>query len=642
VPARKRKGAAHPARSTVQPAVTSPPGSLLRPWMWALVIIAAGGWAYSNSLDGAFLLDDIRAIVRNETIRSLTPISQPLHPPSMSTVAGRPLANLSFALNYAISAVDTRSYHVVNIALHLCAALLLFGVVRRTLLTAALRDRFAAIAAPVAAVITMVWVVHPLTTSAVTYIVQRVESLMSLFYLLTLYAAIRAGEEGNPRRASWTALSILSCALGMACKEVMVTAPVAVLLWDLIFRRDERFPAGLMGGLAATWIVSALLISGEQREASLAMSLEMSWRYLLTQSEVLSRYLRLVFLPAPLIFLYTWPLATSAADVILPGLLIVTILTLTLWAVVKRHPLGYAGGWFFLILAPTSSVIPIVTEVAAEHRMYLPLAAVIVVVICGLAATMQRVAPRFVHGGLVVPGVALVLTLGFQTRERNRLYASELAIWRDTVSNDPGNQRAHLAYGTALGVSGRIPEAEVEFQRAVDLGESDGIAQARLGSTQAAQGKFDDAVPHLRRALSVDPANPEANKTLGQIYAMRREDASAVLHLERAMQARPADAQVALQLASVLSDSRDDSVRNPVRGLQLAEEAVRLTSRQEATALDVLGLAYARNGRIDEAIGAAREAAAIARAAGSTPAVAGIESRLKAYEAMKGRMPSKR
>lgn len=611
--------------------------------MCALVIAAAGALAYANSLSGVFVLDDVRAIVRNESIRTLWPIQIPLSPPGMSTVAGRPFANLTFAINYAISAVDPGSYHVVNILIHISTALLFFGVLRRTLLSPQLCERFGSSATLVAAASATVWVTHPLTTSAVTYVVQRVESLMALFYVLTLYSAIRAAESSSGKgQRLWIGTSILACALGMATKEVMVTAPIAVLLWDLVFRRSERIRWGLYAGLAATWIVFATLRMGEQREASILMTADMSWRYLLTQSEVLVRYLRLAIVPAPLIFLYSWPLATSLAAVIGSLIAVLTLLALTVFAMVRRHPLGYAGAWFFLVLAPTSSVIPIVTEIAAEHRMYLPLMAVVASFAATALVLLRRVSPP--AAARVLAGAALVITVVFgrHTRERNSVYASEEAIWRDTVEKDPANQRAHLAYGTALGTAGHVAEAEAEFQRAVDLTDSDAIAQARLGSAQAAMGKFDAAVSHLQRALSISPLDSEANKTLGQIYAMRREDARAAMYLERARQARPGDPQVIVQLASVLADSRDPSVRNPPRALQLAQEAVRLTSRGEATALDVLGLAYAGNGRINEAIATAREALSVAQRAGHGAATAGIESRLQAYETLRNRTPAGR
>lgn len=619
--AKKRRPArAHESGPAAPSAGITDAGGKAEVFVLAFLIAAGGAWAYANSLNGVFLLDDVRAIVQNETIRSLP---EALSPPPRSTVSGRPLANLTFAFNYAISALDTRSYHVVNILIHLGAALALFGVVHRTLLTRALRDRYGASATIVAASVALVWVAHPLTTSAVTYVVQRVEALMALFYLLTLYFAIR----------SWTVAAFVSCALGMATKEVMVTAPVAVLLWDILFRRGERMRWRLLGGLAATWLVFAFLVAGEQRDASIAMTPDMSWRYLLTQSEVLVRYVRLAFLPSPLIFLYTWPLATSVTDVLLPGLVVLGLLGLTVAGLWKRQPLAYAAAWFFLILAPTSSVIPIVTEVAAEHRMYLPLAGVIAAVLVTSFALVRRLSASAARPVLAVAAAALFVMLGLQTRERNQVYATEQGIWQDTVEKDPDNQRARLAYATSLGKNGRIAEAEVQFQRAVELDDDDPLAHSRLGSAQAAQGKFDAAIGHLQRALALNPGDVEAHKTLGQIHALRRADRLAAEHLGQALQVRRDDPQLLLQLASVLADSDDLSVRDPQRALQLAEEAVRLTSRTEATALDVLGLTYARTGRLDEAVAAAREALAIARAAGNDAAVGAIEARLGAYEA---------
>jgi tetratricopeptide (TPR) repeat protein len=596
-----------------------------------LLILLAGFWAYSNSFDGVFVLDDIRAIVRNETIRSLAPLADALRPPPMSTVSGRPLANFTFAVNYATSQLDVFSYHAVNLAIHLACALALFGVVRRTLQTPRLRPRFGHVATQLAAATAMIWVVHPLTTSAVTYIVQRVESLMSLFYLLTLYCAIRAAD--SERRGAWSAAAIASCALGMATKEVMITAPVAVALWDVVFRPEARPRWPLLGGLAATWLVFAILVSGEQREASIAMSLGMSWRYLLTQAEVLTRYLRLAIVPTPLIFLYTWPLVTSPAAVIADGLLVAALLALTAVGLWKRHPLGYAGAVFFLILAPTSSVIAIVTEVAAEHRMYLPLAAVIVSAIGAAHAALQRFASIATANAVVLVGTALLVGFyGIETRDRNRLYASDRTLWADTVAKDPANARARVAYGSVLAQGGQVQEAEGQFQRAVELNDSDGIAHGRLASALAAQGKLAEAVPHLQKALAINGEDVEAHRTLGQILAMQRDDAQALIHLERALKAQPDDPQLLVQVASVLADSREPSIRNPARAIGLAERAVELTGRREATALDVLGLAYARQGRFIEAASAARDALAIARASGNPAAASSIESRLLAYE----------
>ena len=225
----------------------------------ALLIVAAGLFAYRGSFAGAFVLDDGPAIVLNPHIKSVWPLSRAMSAPSEVTVAGRPIVSLTLAINYALAAPDVRDvleapgpgapaeiverhsrnlwgYHALNLAIHLAAALVLFGAVRRTVLAAAARTRSVRVqerATAIALAVALIWCVHPLHTGSVTYIVQRAESLMGLFYLLTIYCAIRAHEPEN--RAKWIAGSIAACALGMGSKEVMVTAPVMVLLWDWTF-----------------------------------------------------------------------------------------------------------------------------------------------------------------------------------------------------------------------------------------------------------------------------------------------------------------------------------------------------------------------------------------------------------------------
>jgi Flp pilus assembly protein TadD len=567
-----------------------------------------------------FVLDDVRAIARNGTIRSLLPISSPLSPPGESTVAGRPVANLTFALNYALAPEDAREtftaprpgegpaavyalldnlwgYHLLNLVIHLTAALVLFGVVRRTLTTERLRVRFAAGAPYLACAVALLWVVHPLQTESVTYIVQRVESLMGLFYLLTLYCAIRAGE--RPYRLAWLAGAIVSCALGMATKEVMVTAPIVVALWDIVFRPDHRPRWRIVGGLAATWAILALLVYHEHRGPSIALDAGTGWRYLLTQTQVVTHYLGLSFVPSPLVFLYDWPLVTSILEVWPWALLMALLLGLTIVGLIRHHPLAFPGAAFFLILAPTSSVLPIITEVAAEHRMYLPVASVIAAVVCTLYALGARLTPPtpaakrvmgFAGAFLVVTVIAAYATA---TRERNRDYWTEEALWQDTVAKEPGSTRARIAYGTALASARRLPEAEAQFRAALAINEQDAIAHTRLGSVLAAQDKIEDAMGHLTRAIVLRPDDIDAHRFLAQVYVMRRQDARAVPHLE---------------------------------------EAVRLTERQDPGMLEMLSAAQAGTGRITDAAATAREALALARAQGQAALADRLDKRIKSYE----------
>lgn len=632
----------------------------------ALLLVLAGCWAYWTSLPGVLALDDVRAIARNETIRKLWPPSVPLSPPPASTVSGRPIANLSFAINYALAPFDARDtfeappddpaarrrllrnlrgYHLVNLLIHLAASLTLFGVVRRTLGSPVLGARLAAAAFPLALAVALIWVVHPLTTASVTYVVQRVEALASVFYLLTLYCAIRS-RAGRGRRA-WAAGAVVSCFLGVATKEIVFTAPLMVAAWLWLFepafsRRDWRLPAAL----ASSWVVLAALVANEHRTPSLEIGLAASWRYLVTQAEVLTHYLRLAVVPSPLVFFYTWEMHGSIAAVWPQAAFMAGFVLLTAAGLAGRRPTSFAGTWFFLILAPTSSVLPIVTEVAAEHRMYLPLAAPVALLVVGCYALGARLleGARFGDGrsrrcfgaalGLAATA-AVVAALGVATRERNRDYWSEQHLWADTVSKQPGNSRARLAYGTVLAAAGRLVEAEAQFREAVRLAPSDAIAHVRLGSMLAARGEIAAAIEHMERGLALNPDDADAHRGLGQAYALQGNERRARDHFERAVNLTK-DSYVMLRLAAILAESQDPTLRDTSKAIQLAEQVVASTSRRDPLALSVLAAAQAAAGRFGDAAGTAAEALPLARARGNDSLVSELERRLVAYGAMAG------
>jgi len=169
------------------------------------VVVAAGLLAYCNSFTGGFFHDDFTSIPENPTIQRLWPIWQALSPPHRGelTVEGRPLINLSLAINYALGGYNVWGYHALNLTVHILAGLTLLGIVRRTLRQPALRDRFGAAANELGLATAVLWTVHPLQTESVTYIVQRAESIMGLFYLLTLYCFIRGAESPLAGNGKW-------------------------------------------------------------------------------------------------------------------------------------------------------------------------------------------------------------------------------------------------------------------------------------------------------------------------------------------------------------------------------------------------------------------------------------------------------
>ncbi|MQA30128.1 MAG: hypothetical protein GEU82_09855, partial [Luteitalea sp.] len=365
----------------------------------AAVIALACLISYSNGLAGPFIYDDELSIVENRHIRALGNVRDVLSAEQDSPTAGRPLVNLSFAINYATSGLDVRAYHTTNLIIHLLCALAVFGVIRRTLELPQLEGRLAARPEHLACAAALLWAVHPLNSEVVEYVTQRTESMMALFYLTTLYASVRAF--GHRGRAGWQAAAVAACALGMACKESMATAPAVVLLYDRVYVFGSFKDAFLKRwrfylALSSTWLLLAALMSSNPRGESAGFTSGVHpWTYLLNQTVIIAAYLRRVLWPRSLVAGYGWMQPLTLGDVVPYALLLAAVLTLVLVALIRKPKLGFLGAWFFIVLAPTSSVVPIPIEVGAERRMYLPLVALVMLGVLGASNVFDRVERRF-------------------------------------------------------------------------------------------------------------------------------------------------------------------------------------------------------------------------------------------------------
>jgi len=264
-----------------------------------LGLVVAGVAVYLNSFHGAFVLDDQSDIIGNLAIRQLWPVNGILGwPPPIQ----RPVAMLTFAANYAWGGLHMGGYHAVNLLMHLLAGLVLYGLVRRTLLLHAGRK----IPAPeaTAGAIALLWLVHPLQTESVTYIIQRAESFAGFCHFLVLYACLRAV---RGRQGGWGVVAVTACLVGMGVKESMVVAPLAVILYDRGFRYKsfgeailERWK--LYAWLASTWLVLvALLWAGPPQYAGLGNARFTLFEYIRTQPGVILHYLGLCIWPNSLL-----------------------------------------------------------------------------------------------------------------------------------------------------------------------------------------------------------------------------------------------------------------------------------------------------------------------------------------------------
>ncbi|MFM8335036.1 MAG: hypothetical protein ACKODK_05710 [Opitutaceae bacterium] len=399
-------------------------------WLRPALLAAAVVIAYAPALRAPFVFDDDAAVVRNPTIGDFRSWEILRPPADGGTTTGRPLVNASFALDHALWGLDPAGFRATNILIHLAATLVLFQLLRAVLRGPVLGLSFKAGADQSAFLAALLWSVHPLQTESVTCIAQRTESLCGLFYLVTLLAFARHAQSDvshDAARRRWAVVAVGACAAGMAVKEVMITAPVVALLLDRTFfagtfRAAWRDRRGLHLGLAAAWLMlgSLLLLTGGARGAAAGFGRGVSvWHHLLPQCEALALYARLVLWPHPLALDYGTAVVTSATKVVPEGLLILAALGATGWAMARRPVAGFVGAAFFLLLAPSSSFVPLVAQTIAEHRMYLALAAPLAAIV--LLALRIGPARNWILGAAAV---ALTTT----TIARNSTYRDPVAL----------------------------------------------------------------------------------------------------------------------------------------------------------------------------------------------------------------------
>lgn len=518
----------------------------------AAAIAALLAFAYSNTLHAPFVFDDSAAILENQSIRDLSHLREVLSPPSTTgvTVNGRPLVNLSLALNWHFFGAKVEAYHISNFILHLATAVLLFLVCRQLLLRKEVGapDVKGTVPADLAAVLLAgLWALHPLQTAAVTYTVQRAEILVSLLACLTVLAFLKlenpATCEGPLGRAwawLWRIVSVTACLAGMATKEVMAALPLLVLLLDVLLNKGSAWAClrrrpGYYASLGATWLLLGwLVLSGGARGGTVGLETGIKpWDYLLTQLYAVAHYLKLAFWPSPLVFDYGGKVLVTDFARVAPGACVLALLVgLALWSFRKRPLLGFSLAAFFALLAPSSSFVPL-ADTMFEHRFYLPLATVLGALACALPVSWRRPA--------VFVGLCLLPVLAFATWRRNAVYGSEKSLWEDVVAKAPGNARAHSTLGVILSAEGDQERAVSEYRKSLALDSENAETHTNFGAALARMGRLGEAAAQLEAALRISPNSAFAHNNLATVLAASGRREEAVPHFEAAL-ARDAEA----------------------------------------------------------------------------------------------------
>jgi tetratricopeptide (TPR) repeat protein len=548
-----------------------------------LVIALAIVLAYAGTLRAPFLFDDTEILDTDS-----------LHALSWQTVTGtsRPLVQLSFALNWAFGGTNVAGYHAVNLAVHVAAALLLYALAVRTLSTG------------MALAIALLWGLHPIQTESVTYVIQRAESLMALLYLATLYCVARGADADRP--GGWHAAAVAACALGMLCKPVMVSAPIVALLYDRTFLAGSfagawRARRTLYVGLFATWMILVAVLGGQEHESAATAGFAMRdvtlGEFARSQPGVVLHYLRLVLWPHGLVLDYGWPPATGVEGIVVPALVLLGGMAAALVAFREKPKLQFLVLAFVLILWPSSSVVPI-RDLAFEHRMYLPLAPLMALLVVGAAAAIGRAGlPAAQARWVAIGATTLAATaLGALTVARNADYRSVVAMWTDVTAKRPANARAWANLAQALIEEERIDEAMTAARTALRIDPSYAEAHVHLGHALASKRAYREAEAEYAQALRLKPDSAEAHNNLGATLADQNRFAEAEPHYREALRIRPSYAAARNNLGVAVMQRGDYAEAE-----ELYREAMRL-SPDYIEPRSNLGNLYARQGRNAEAV----------------------------------------
>jgi tetratricopeptide (TPR) repeat protein len=572
--------------------MTSGPRALL-----VAVLFALGGLAlYAGALNNPFHYDDHHGIVNNYALRDLSNVPRFFDPeegrklfsPSEPlAVHYRPLLLTTYALNFATGGESPVGFHLLNIALHVLGALLLLALGRRL-----------GLSPPFATGMALLFLASPFQTEAVNYVSARSSLLSGVLSLGAVLCFVRS-RQGEARRLGWLTGALFLALCALLTKEVAVTVPLMFVLYDLLYppRRSERWGVhgyGLDFGLMAAGLAYLFamgyasyfwrVLLGEEGPRGVGENL---W----IQARVLVEFVRMNVFPTGLAIVHDFPGGFGPAAVACAVLLLaVTAAALALW---RRVPLLAFGWGMFLLFLATTTLLPM-NALLQESRAY---GAAAGLYLAG-AGLLQPLVRRFLStpgrrraGIAAFLGVALLFAAG--TAARNRVWASDLALWTDAVAKAPGDFRAHANLGTAYHATGDLERAVAEYRRAIAIFPREASVWSDLGGALTALGRYDEARTALQSAMKAFERYAPAHFRYGILLAQTGDPDGARAAFERAIALVPSyvEARVSLGLLLARTGDLDGGIAQVEQALEYRPE--------ERPAYPSLMMMYARAGRLD-------------------------------------------
>lgn len=578
-----------------------------RTYLHILVIAAVGAFCYSNTLHVPFQWDEGLFLEKTWFVKDITyPIDAVRSEEEIyKTLVHRYVAFLTFALNYRLHGFKVEGYHLVNISIHICNALLVYVLIHIYFETPFLRvSILRAHSRAIGLITALFFVSHPVQIEAVTYIYQRLTSLAGFFFMLSLvlYAGWRlSGYRAEPAidfsrglrtvsgpftRVLFYCGAVLSAVLAMKTKQNAITLPAMVVLFEIFFFEGNRLKriTKLLPILLTALIIplTSIYVMGLSAEGATSWSSVPRFNYLITQFRVIVTYLRLFLFPFNQNIDYDYPLYDNFIDVGIISSLMFLLFLAALGIYLYRRAgvapemriVSFGIFWFFITLSVESSIFPL-PNLINEYRMYLPLAGLLTAAAVAIFRLIGGSGSRKTRAAGFLVASLTVLLFSMAAYARNAVWKDRVALWEDAVRKSPINARALTNLGVAYESEGRYQEAVEKFRAAIEANpwnyqakdnlmvlysilvatDPDNVANRKaLGDLLLLMGRLESAANEYKMVINLMPDHFEAHRDLGLIYKEtgKYEDAERELDTALSLSPHRDDVKEALAVVSLL------------------------------------------------------------------------------------------
>jgi regulator of sirC expression with transglutaminase-like and TPR domain len=490
------------------------------------IILILGVKIYSNTFDCSFHFDDYINIVNNTNIRNILDVKT-----WWNFNSTRPIGTFTFALNYHFNQLDIKYYHLVNLIVHLINTCLIWWLTLLIFSSPAMKDQpIAKDKKQIAFLTALLFVSHPLATQSVTYIVQRLTSMVAMFYLLSiaLYVKARVSDKGNKSKAILIIGSMVSAVLAMLTKENAFTLPFAILLTEIFFLRTmKQFSINFRDYrviLITATLLGMIMIIPLKFSFSIFNPLPpmlghaytiTSFNYFLTQFSVIVKYIQLLFLPVNQVLDYDFPISTTFFEIrtLLSFLVLLSLIVLAIFSFKRYRIISFGIFWFFLTLSIESSFIPI-SDLIFEHRTYLPSFGFFLILSSGIYLLFWN---RYKYIAIAI-FIIIIGSNSYLAYERNKVWKDDLTLWSDNVEKTPNLPRPLLTRGFVYGNLGQYDKAIADFSRVIEIDPKSKEAYYDRGIAYATIGQVNKSIADYSRLIEIDPRYAKAYSNRGADY----------------------------------------------------------------------------------------------------------------------------